>query len=375
MKNLLVGNGINLRFAGKEYSSSAIVLRVLENCISDDFPKEIINTEPYLLRIYFGKLFLEAREIIKGAYDLYAITKEEKEALNAFKEKYGGKLFSLRISDICFEDYYLIHELLCHKERIQNPEKYVIRESMRMAYLHAIYNHGKLNSIYKQYSKAFIDYLCSFGCVFTTNHDLNVDSVTGKEVIHLHGQFDKRADVYNPESLRNMLPDAPIKTITIEPRYEYLYCNAITTHSGGYKEFLIGQYAKANHVVQGFAERYVEGGEAKEAIDAFLSSGNHPLENLGIAIQKKAAHPEYIFPDYYHWKQFENMTGELDILGLSPWNDFHLFRMIDQARLDKCVYYYFEKEDCPRIQALLPKLVENNELTFKDVHDFWEIVK
>lgn len=50
-----------------------------------------------------------------------------------------AKKKSLRIADIGFEDYYLIHDLLCHKTHTQNPEQYTIRESLKMAYFHSIY--------------------------------------------------------------------------------------------------------------------------------------------------------------------------------------------------------------------------------------------
>ena len=61
MKNLLVGNGINIQFDNQSYTTTEIVLRLLKNCDRDDFPSHIIVNEPYLLKNYIGQLFLEAR--------------------------------------------------------------------------------------------------------------------------------------------------------------------------------------------------------------------------------------------------------------------------------------------------------------------------
>lgn len=98
-----------------------------------------------------------------------------------FKKLYTDKISTLKITDIGFEDYYLIHDLFCHKNNIQNSERFVIRESMRKAYLHAIFNDGKLNELYKNYPKIFINYLIRFDNIFTTNYDSNIELAIGKK--------------------------------------------------------------------------------------------------------------------------------------------------------------------------------------------------
>ena len=59
------------------------------------------------------------------------------------------------------EDYYLIHDLACHKYNIQNPDQFYSREGMRVAYLYAIYNDGHLNKLYLNYPTKFNDFLSS----------------------------------------------------------------------------------------------------------------------------------------------------------------------------------------------------------------------
>lgn len=134
-KNLLVGNGVNIQFNKIDYTTQQIVLRVLKNFDRDDFPSHIIVDFPYLMKNYMGLLFLEAREIISGKYDKFAVGSAEKESLLAFKKQYSAQISSLRITDIGFEDYYLIHDLVCHKTGTQNPDQFYIREGMKVAYL------------------------------------------------------------------------------------------------------------------------------------------------------------------------------------------------------------------------------------------------
>lgn len=190
--NLLVGNGINIQFDKTEYTMQKIVLRILKNFDRDDFPSHIIVDFPYLLKNYIGQLFLESRKMISGQYDKVAFSSAEKESLVAFKHRYSSQVNSLRITDIGFEDYYLIHDLFCHKTGTHNPDQFYIREAMRIAYLYSIFNDGKLNQLHTLYPLNFIDYLAQFDNIFTTNYDSNIESAIHREIFHIHGQFDKK---------------------------------------------------------------------------------------------------------------------------------------------------------------------------------------
>lgn len=371
MKNLLVGNGINIQFNKTDYTTQQIVLRILKNCDRDDFPTHIIVDDPYLLKNYLGQLFLEARKAIAGEYDAFAVITAEKESLAAFKERYTGEINTLRITDIGFEDYYLLHDLVCHKTKTQNPDMFYGREAMRVAYLYSIFNDGKLNQLYVSYPQGFTDYLSAFDNVFTTNYDSNIESATGRDVFHIHGQFDKKSEVYIPSSFRNQLPDAPIKDIDIDENYYYLYSNALTTHCGAYKEFQLKQNSQANSAVEKMALGYNSDPELKKEIDSWTRVTNPLTANLGYAIQLKAANPELSFSDEYHFNRFKSITGTLNILGLSPWNDFHIFESIDASAIEHCVYYFFNQTECDVIRKLLPTVNQQGKLEFKSVQDFW----
>ena len=372
MNNLLVGNGINIQFNKKDYTTQQLVLRILKNCDREDFPSHIIVNFPYLLKNYIGQLFLEARDILEDKYDSYTNCFAEVESLKSFKKRYKHKINILRITDIGFEDYYLIHDLVCHKTNTQNPKQYYIREAMRIAYLYAIYNDGKINTLYQEYPRKFIDYLIGFDNIFTTNYDLNVELATQKQVYHIHGQFDKKSDVYLLNSFRNQLPDAPIKEIEIDENYFYLYSNALTTHSGAYKELQIKQISQANSVVEKMAMAYNNDPKIKQEVDSWTIEANKLTANMGYAIQLKAVNPSLTFSDNYHFDIFKNITGTLQILGLSPWNDFHIFESVNDSDIDKCVYYYFDESECDKIKELLPELNVQGKIEFLSVKAFWE---
>lgn len=371
MKHLLVGNGINIEFNSTEYTTQQIVLRILKNCDREDFPTHIIVNFAYLLKNYLGQLFLEARNIINGDYSQYANCTAERASLSSFIEQYATRIKTLRMTDIGFEDYYLIHDLVCHKTKTTNPEQFYVRESLRVAYLFAIYNDGEVSKLHELYPPKFTSYLRSFDSIFTTNYDSNIDSVVDNKVYHIHGQFDKLAAVYDINSFRNQLPDSPIKETEIDPKYFYLYSNALSTHCGEYKEFQLKQYSLANSAMEKLAVAYQKEPKVRSDVDSWTKEENTITANMGFAVQLNAKHPELTFTDDYHFDELSEITGDLEVLGLSPWNDFHIFEMIDKSNIDSCTFYYYSEEQCDKITELLPTVFRKGILRFASVKEFW----
>lgn len=374
MKNLLVGNGINIQFNLTDYTTQQIVLRILKNCDREDFPSHIIVNFPYLLKNYLGQLFLEARDVIEGKYDQHTNCSAERSSLNSFREQYASRIRTLRMTDIGFEDYYLIHDLCCHKTGTRNPEQFCVCEALKIAYLFAIYNDGKLNELHRLYPEKFVDYLRCFDSIFTTNYDSNVDSVVENPVYHIHGQFDKLSAVYDPTSFRNQLPDAPIKEYKVDPQYFYLYSNALSTHCGEYKEFQVKQYSLASSAMEKLADAYLKDLRVRTTIDNWTKAENTITANMGYAVQMKATHPELAFTDDYHFEKLSQITGELVILGLSPWNDFHIFETINNSQIDSCTFYYFSEDQCQKVSSLLPDMNQRGSLHFASAQEFWRTV-
>ena len=131
--------------------------------------------------------------------------------------------------------------------------------------------------------------------------------------------------------MRNHLPDAPINEIHIDPNYAFLYSNPISTHCGAYKELHIKQVPLANGALDKMRQAYMENEDVRNSVAEWISSENRLLSNFGHAIQLRVANPELCFLNDYHFADFQRLSGTLEILGFSPWNDLHLFDAIDQS--------------------------------------------
>lgn len=225
--------------------------------------------------------------------------------------------------------------------------------------------------MYKKYDEALCAFLKSFDNIFTTNYDSNLEKSTGKIIYHIHGQFDKLSETYNEKSFRNQLQDKPIKGIPNEIEYRYLHSTALSTYCGDYKKYQINEHAVANEVIDKMAEGYKKTESIKAEIDNWGQVSNKLVANLSEAIKLKVNNPELRFQEDYSIKEFKEMQGELIIFGLSPYNDYHLFEMIDNASIEKCVFYYYDESECQRIKQLLSNLQFQNKLFFESTKEFW----
>lgn len=363
---LLSGNGINIQHGGYDYCNAAIILRTLK-CFNDpNFPKHIITDDPIVMKCYIGYLFLEIPRILKGGYDRYTNNTIEAESLEEFKNKYKDK-GSLKITDVGFEDYYLIHDLLCHRIGIVNPERYMVREAMKCCFLNAIYFNGKVNTLSDKYSPEFITWLQKFDSIFTTNYDTNIEKVTGVPVFHLHGDFATRSAVYNPNSFRNQLSDHPYADAVIDEDYAHLYSTALTTYSGDYKQYFMQEGELANAAVEKMAIAYKKNPTIHKEVDSWENDRNVLVARMRESIILKYENPDLKFAEPYPIKPLRDIEGELIILGLSPFNDRHLFKIINESKVEQCTFYFYDASE----QDIIKSLLSNINVKFEDARNFW----
>ena len=363
---LLVGNGINIQHGGYDFCNASIILRTLNGFKDPNFPKSIIIDDPIEAKCYIGYLFLEIPRIIRGGYDRYVTSTTERDSLNEFS-KYKDKR-TLKITDVGFEDYYLIHDLLCHRIRIVNPERYMVREAIKCCFLNAIYDNGKVNTLSDKYSTKLIAWLKAFDFIFTTNYDTNIEIATGIPVFHLHGDFVTRRAIYDPNSFRNQLSDHPYTGAVIDEDYAHLYSTALTTYSGDYKHYSMQEGELANTAVEKMAIAYNENPVVHNDVDSWENDRNMLVTRMRESIILKCENPDLRFAEPYPIQPLRDMDGELIILGLSPYNDRHLFKIINGSRIKQCIFYFYNEEEKYIINALLP----NIDLQFEDVREFWE---
>jgi len=371
VKNLILGNGINIQYGGMDNTNQSIISRATKLCKDKDFPKHIIVDDPDLILQMIGHLFLEVQSVLKDGYDKYAISSDEKRSLQEMRDRYIG-FQNLKLTDVGFEDYYLIYDLFCHKNKIVNPDKYYIRETIKRFFLHSIYNSGKVNEIYKNFPKQCYPFLSQFDRIFTTNYDNNVETFTGKTVYYLHGAFHIKAEVYNPYSMRNQLSDKPIADCSIDEAYYYLYSNALTDFSGFSKDFSITQGGHANSAVEKMAIGYLENKVIRDDVDSWANSDNMIVRNLYESIMLKIANPDLRFDETYPLEEFNKIQDEAIIIGLSPYNDTNLFDRLNQNDKIKQITYYFYN---PIENTAVNSLLSSRDVEYADVKDLWDSMK
>ncbi len=175
-------------------------------------------------------------------------------------------------------------------------------------------------------------------------------------------------DKYNPDSFRNHLEDMKGVDYSYVRKHPYLYSTSLFAYCGSMKEFSMKQPLQGNTGIEKFASGFKEGIVDPLELERWCTSTNQMLHNLGESIKLKQEHPEYMISEPYSIREFQEIKENLSIIGLSPSNDNHIFKWInDNQALDKIHYFYFN----PGEIAVVKKLLISAELIFKDVKAFW----
>ncbi len=326
-RNLLVGNGINIQFGGVNvYSSSATMGRVVsniengkytiltENSLSVDEQMEILKK----LVIVIDKI--KAGQYRGNADGLFMLME-----LDRIKNTYPEKS---EITSVFLEDYFLAFEIFNNGfiavDGEEQSEKYrqIMFTLLRQMLVDGIYNDGAINELYKEFYPNIVSYLKGFKNIFTTNYDYNLENVLGgeKEICHLHGEFGKLAPEYDTTSK---------------------YYEANTAECD---ELIEKQVSGMEHIYS----------------DAIMSWSW--LDKYGELMEPETKRKETLF---------KSIGGQLEILGLAPANDEHLFLMINNnPNINSVVYYYLRDSDRDELKKHIKKPV-----TFKKVEKFWNNMK
>ena len=359
MKNLIVGNGVIIQHGGLTYSNREIIKRAINNIERGQFSKDAYPEETATMLKVLHK---EIPAIAEGDYDDMAVLKGERGNLDRVKCIYGR---NTKIYDVGFEDYFLIFELVCRKNKITNPDKSNTREMLKRMFLDSIYNKGRINEVYKNFSPKFQEYLLSFDNIFTTNYDQNIELVTNTEIHYLHGQFNKLHFVYDRNSLKNKLPNSDKFFVEPTKGYEHVFSTALTSDSGESKSYSRKQVDLTNSGLEKFANGFREGKVEMSVLNEWTLSENKIIRDLGEAIKLKLDNPEAKMEEQYAYGVFERMEGEIEILGLSPLNDNHIFEEINNSGCE-VNYYFYSDGECDRIGEKYP----NYKLS--STKEFWQ---
>ena len=165
-------------------------------------------------------------------------------------------------------------------------------------------------------------YLNRFNNIFTTNYDYNLENLLGcsDKVCHLHGEFGKLAPEYNVISLYYKAHKVECDLLISKkiPDNEHIYSGAVMSWSW--------------------------------------------LDKYGELMEPDTKRKETLF---------KSIGGQLEIVGLAPANDEHLFLLINNnPKITSVVYYYFNDEDRFELPHHLKKRV-----TYKNVKKLWNSMK
>ncbi len=157
MKTLLAGNGINIQFGGKAYTSQFIIERMkcratirkydvlFENTVSSDELNGLFN----------GFVNLVNR-ILLGEYDDLNMDTDVVTALKDFKSRYTEVTYP---HDIMLEDWFFVLKMytLIYKEdaKVAND----VEVGFKRLFLDAIYNDGNIQNLYQKMGKRYVDSL------------------------------------------------------------------------------------------------------------------------------------------------------------------------------------------------------------------------
>lgn len=363
MRNLIVGNGVNIQFSGSEYINTSIMQRSINNEFIGLLSQQ---TMPVDIRKYVFTLFDFFPRILNGDYDHFALYPGAKETLPRIKNVYG-KYESLKITDVMFEDYFYINEIFNIVNRTQS-DIYDYQEWLRHLFLDAIWNGGHVNTLFKMYPPSFIKWLAQFDKIYTTNYDKNLDEVVDINVGHLHGSFSILDDKYDRYSLRNLVRKTP-ESPSIPQEIRHLLSNAIMTYSASFKAHMMRSHYTVNTAFKTMIENASQNSDLQHQIDQLVNSNDDIPRKIYEAYQRIRTDSHPGFPDYYSFEEFQNIKGDITFIGLKLRNDLHILKnLVENPNISEITFYYYtstDKEQCNEIFI-------NQEINYQGVQSFWE---
>lgn len=183
-RNLLVGNGINIQFGGKDvYSSYATMSRVVENIKSGRYTgltEDSLSIEEQLglLEGLVNIINQIKRNKLRGCADGLFMMMELDRIFRTYPE-------NSEVLSVFLEDYFLAFEIFNNifkeEDGEEQREKYrkIGFDFLRYMIIDGIYNSGKINDVYNNFHQGLKNYLTRFDNIFTTNYDYNLESIIG----------------------------------------------------------------------------------------------------------------------------------------------------------------------------------------------------
>lgn len=363
MKSVLIGNGINIQFGGKAYSNYFIMERIKFKAKIDGYLELFDNTlsGDDIIMILDGFVDV-ANDIRNNKYDEFIIDEDTEKALMDFKKRYLNQVE--KSYEIMLEDwFFLIHMFFIKNVDLTDNKSAAIQGFERIV-LDAIYNEGKIQSLYLKMNKKVKKFFKSFDNIFTLNYDNNIEELTKCNVFHLHGDFSILSNSENSNHVLGYIRKQKNKQVVIEGM-EHCFCNALLNYSGALKYKSAELYHTAIEESQTYTHRYRFDSTFCEELAKLKMKNSLEYE----LIMTKIKHPELNMATEYYFDKFKSIEDELHIIGMSPNNDEHIFDLIiNNPSIKKVIFYYFSETEKNYIEKHYP----NDIFACKSVQELWK---
>ncbi len=339
MKSVLVGNGINIQFGGKAYSNDFIMKRIIFNARANRY-------DPLFAGRISGsdvegifKSFIDiANGIRNGDYDKTGGS-DDREAIRDFKNRYDAPIE--KYYEIMLEDWFLLVRLFFISNADLKDQWQPSKQGFEHMILDAIYNEEKLLDLNRDMNKNVKRFFSGFDNIFSLNYDNNLEVLTGREVLHLHGDYSILADSENPETVQGQMRTQAGQTVVIDD-FRHCFCNALLDYSGELKFRRASAIKKATAEMDRWLDLFRSNQKEYEKQMALLKNNDSFSWQF---VSTYVQNPVLKVGTDYHFEALAHLEGELHIIGLSPNNDSHIFRCIKESKLEKVYFYYYSDRD------------------------------
>lgn len=372
MKTILIGNGFNMELGGSEFGNKSIINRFLNFAETKDYSKRLYKgtIENEELAYLLPGMYDELQKILSGKYDTIIVKPEDKKLLDLIKNRYKS---SVKINEIGMEDYFVVLRLFHIK---YNDDKELIKsthDGFCWQFLDAIYNDGKIQqiagSIIPKYREYIQQQLSGYDDIYTLNYDKTVEQLAKRPVKYLHGDFETLLDQYNPNTLIGHHYQKSNIENPVTEDMRHIYCNGLMGFSGTYKEHIMSIMENGQFGTEEIFKRYSDGldiGDLKKLDRLRTSTSENERFAYGI-ISAKIENPK-LGMHQYPMKDLHQIKGELSILGVSPFNDEHIWRTILENQHVTSITYYYHDEDS---KNAFQNYVSDSRIHYKPASVFW----
>ncbi len=377
--SVLIGNGLDIQVGGDDYLNKWIIVRLLAKAkmgkydilFMDSQDSRPLITGDEIIELFSNMVGI-ANKARKNEYKDLAETYGDKDLIDTLKDFEKNHTCEIRsIEEIGMEDWFLILLLFLieHEDILDQYE--LIKKGFERMIFDAIYCEGNIQQLHSKMNKSSKLYFSNFDNIFTLNYDNTIEKLTNRTVFHLHGDFKTKYHSENSQNAHGYLRLQKGQNIWFPPQFEHCNCSAILDFNGNRKYKYTSDMTKAFLEFEKLKERVKNNKVEVENILNKLPAEQRELVNIGVEKNLHIGHD-------YHFQDFEQMTGTLEIIGLAPQNDSHIFSCINKSNINSVVFYhYFGTKSDDEIESEIKaiSLPINKPYVIENVKIIWDKIR